>query len=319
MDPTHTYILNIKPTLTTANEIVESKEQMKAWLTANGFPIFLEASLEGDFWPEENEISEAIKELETNNSPLQVYEYSKEKLVGLKNNIELRFGKKIYTCFITDIKTEAWQTGWKDFFSPIYTEHFVVLPPWLEKKDQPEEFQKLQLMVIEPGAAFGTGQHETTYLCLKAVEKYFADNKKQPPIAALDVGTGTGILAIACAYFDSKPIIATDIDQDSLKATETNVLLNKFMTKKADIELELGSIPKSENQFDLILANILKQPLLDLMPDFVKKLNPGGQLILSGFLSDNVEELKDCAMQNQLSYVSHQLKNNWACLVVQKS
>src|SRR5690606_19974632 len=129
-------------------------------------------------------------------------------------------------------------------------------------------------LLIDPGMAFGTGQHETTRLCLREVESLKERGAFKPETKILDLGTGSGILAIGAAKLGAKNIWATDIDPDAVMVAKANAELNQVALNVAP-----GGIPKgSDRMFDIVIANILTVILVKLMPDLARSLKPGGIL-----------------------------------------
>ena len=135
--------------------------------------------------------------------------------------------------------------GWKDSFKPFATKKFYVYPPWEQNK---EELGKIPLEV-EPGMAFGTGQHATTQLCLAQIENLFESKTIE---TVLDVGTGTGILAIAAIKLGAKKLVGTDIDADAVIAAKENAVRNE-----CSFEVFQDSVPADTNSYDFVIANIL--------------------------------------------------------------
>lgn len=184
----------------------------------------------------------------------------------------------------TGVLQEAdWLSEWKKHWKPTRTGRFVIAPPW---EDIPES-QDLVIR-IEPNMAFGTGTHETTRLCLASIEKNYFPNE-----TFLDVGTGTGILAIAAAMLAlAKPdterksatvpaILACDTDADSVKIASENAALNRI---DEYIEFREGSIDSRVPRFDFVCANLTADVILPLLPQLLSKT--GRFLVLSGILAE---------------------------------
>jgi ribosomal protein L11 methyltransferase len=190
-----------------------------------------------------------------------------------------------------EIENADWLAEWKKHWRPTETARFIIAPTW-EKFDAPPG--KIVIR-IEPSMAFGTGTHETTQLCLKAIEKNYRDGK-----TFLDVGTGTGILAIAAAKFqisDSKfQILGCDTDADSIKIARENAELNAA----DEIEFYVGSIDEKTPRFDFVCANLTIDVIVPLLPLLVEKSKR--ILVLSGILKEQenqiVEELRKLQITN---------------------
>ena len=177
------------------------------------------------------------------------------------------------------IPEQDWNESWKKGFLPIDVgERFTILPPWEKMHDG-----RINL-VIDPGMAFGTGHHETTRSCLVLMDAYADAGAKE---RFLDLGTGTGLLALAASKLGFRSVIAVDTDPLSIEAAKQNIELNHA----ADIELFRGSIADVEGPFDIIAANIISGALVRLAPDIASCLSPAGIAILSGILAEQANEV----------------------------
>ena len=173
-----------------------------------------------------------------------------------------------------------WASAWKEYFTPIHVGDFLIVPPWLaQDKENPKHEH---LIIIEPKSAFGTGHHASTVLCLNAISTLHAEGKLQAGQEFLDLGTGTGILGIACTKYGLKGY-GLDIETLAVSNALENNELNTVDTKQFPVEL--GSIDKAQGkQYDIVIANILAAPLRDMAQEIIACVKPGGCLILSGFL-----------------------------------
>ncbi|HEY6230962.1 MAG TPA: 50S ribosomal protein L11 methyltransferase [Pyrinomonadaceae bacterium] len=205
---------------------------------------------------------------------------------------------------LREVVDEDWLGEWKKSWQPVEVgERFIVAPPW---SDIPEDQNRL-VVRIEPGMAFGTGTHETTRLCLAAVEKYFRGG------SFLDVGTGTGILAIAAAkLFPGANIEACDTDADAIVIAKENARLNGV---DQNIRFRTGSIEETTASADLVCANLTADVIVGLLPSLLSVTC--GNLILSGILETQVEEVKDRLRECGVSTVIEQMQaGEWLALVV---
>jgi ribosomal protein L11 methyltransferase len=177
------------------------------------------------------------------------------------------------------IPEQDWNESWKKGFLPIDVgQRFTILPPW-EKR-----YESRINLVIDPGMAFGTGHHETTRSCLVLMEKY---SDASPKGRFLDLGTGTGLLAIAASKLGFREVVAVDTDPLSIEAVQLNMKLNHV----ANIELLEGSIANVDGGFDVIAANIISGVLVRFAPDIASRLSPAGRAILSGILAEQADEV----------------------------
>ena len=291
---------------------VAAKQILMTWFRQEGVTSFVEGALDDvDQLQSANEdlSQRPVKEIESN-SPLYIYSYDKDYLEGLKIKLLSQINPGILQCFVGSMTTKSWQLDWQKNFEPVVSERFVVLAPWHDRKN----FQDKEHVIIEPGLAFGTGQHETTQLCLEAIEKL-----ELPIRSVLDVGTGSGVLAIAAEKTFSCPVDAIDIDRDAVIASQKNANINNcshiniwqdgvpFASKKSDV-----------STYDLILANILCPVLLEMLPHLFRLLTPGGKLVMSGVLSDEQEILLEKAVSVGLKFVAVEQRNAWIAAYFEK-
>ncbi len=188
----------------------------------------------------------------------------------------------------SEIENQEWAEAWKQYFTPVKAERFLVLPSW--EKGNSLDDQSLTPIYIEPKSAFGTGHHATTALCLHLIDSLKTQNKVSEDQIFLDLGCGTGILGIAAHSFGLKGL-CTDIDPIAIENTKENLVLNDINN---GIDLALGSIEVAKNfykdtKYDIIIANILAEPLKFLAQDIMAELNDKSYLILSGILSSQAD------------------------------
>ena len=201
-----------------------------------------------------------------------------------------------------EVADQDWLGEWKKNWQPVKTGRFIVAPPW---SDIPEASEQVVIR-IEPGMAFGTGTHETTRLCLMAIEKYFAGG------SFLDVGTGTGILAIAAAkLFPGARIEAIDTDALAVEIAAENARLNNV----ANVELRVGTVDETTASADFVCANLTAEVISSILPQLLGATC--GRLILSGILEVQLEALR---ARLQESGVSEPLEimsdGEWVALIV---
>lgn len=189
-------------------------------------------------------------------------------------------------CRRSKIVQADWTNAWKEYFTPIEVGDFVILPPWLEESY--ENIKNLHPIVIEPKSAFGTGHHASTVLCLKAITTLYHEGKIKAGQRFLDLGTGTGILGIACTKYG---LTGYGLDIESLAVD--NAKENCGINKVQNFPIELGSIDKAKGEkFDVVIANILAGPLREMAEDIMAAVNDSHVLILSGFLGTQVADLE---------------------------
>jgi len=204
---------------------------------------------------------------------------------------------------VREVENRDWLEEWKRNWQPVEVGRFLIAPPWSEI----EYIHDRVVIRIEPGMAFGTGTHETTRLCLSAIEEYFGRG------SFLDVGTGTGILAIAAAkLFSSARIEACDTDAEAIAIARENAAANNVSER---IEFRAGSVDQSTASFDLVCANLTADLILALLPELLNVTC--GHLILSGILNEQSEAIAARLHDHGISSDWEIMQDgDWACFVV---
>ena len=228
---------------------------------------------------------------------------------------------RIYSCpdealqlSLTEFGDHDWLTEWKANWQPVAVGRFIIAPPWLSEPPAVVGGPGSDhvLIRINPGMAFGTGTHETTRLCLKAIERHFQGG------SLLDVGTGTGILAIAAAkmcrlHGESAPtaIIACDIDADAIDIAKQNAEVNGVLN---EIDFRVGSIDENTESADLVCANLTAPVIVDLLPALLGAAC--GRLVFSGILAEQLEMVK--ARLLELAVVDFEIDQDgeWIALTI---
>ena len=202
---------------------------------------------------------------------------------------------------------EGWQDRWKQWFVPVeISPRLVVTPPWHADKVVADGAPGVRLIVIEPGMAFGTGQHETTWLCLEGIDA-LADAGALPP-SVLDVGSGTGVLAIGAALFGAARVHGVDNDPVAVKAARVNAQDNGLGERATFAGTPIAEV---EGLWDLVIANIMTHVLLSMQGDLVARVAPGGMLMLSGILREQEEEILEAFTAHGLSHVRTATRGGW--------
>jgi len=205
---------------------------------------------------------------------------------------------------VREVADEDWLGEWKKSWQPVEVgERFIVAPPWSEISDNHNRI----VIRIEPGMAFGTGTHETTRLCLAAIERYFAGG------SFLDVGTGTGILAIAAAkLFPGAHIEACDTDADAIAIAIENAQLNGVRER---IHFRVGTIEETAGSADFVCANLTADVIIPLLPALVSITC--GHLVLSGILDTQAEAVEERLRECGLSELCKTMQDGeWIALVL---
>jgi len=249
----------------------------------------------------------------------------------------LRDALRIYGCRddealqlnVTEFADHDWLAEWKANWQPVVVGRFLIAPPWLSEPGAVATGPLIDsashdplantrgtdtvLVRINPGMAFGTGTHETTRLCLKAIQNHFQGG------SFLDVGTGTGILAIAAAKMCRKSdreggppvIVACDTDADAIEIAKQNAALNSVLDR---IEFRAGSVDESTASADLVCANLTAPVIVDLLPALLGVAC--GRLVLSGILDSQIEMVK--ARLLELAVIDFEIDQDgeWIAIVI---
>lgn len=208
------------------------------------------------------------------------------------------------------LEDDDWASGWQQHFPPFQVgDRLVIHPSWIAWEPTGDQV----VLTLDPGQAFGTGTHATTALCLDALARCCAGPK--PPIDILDVGTGSGILAMAGAALGANRVLACDIDADACRVAEENVRINRL-----DEQVMIATAPLEEipGDFDLVLANILAAENIRLGQLLVAHLKPGGHLVLSGILIEQEEQVTTAFAAYPLTLRAIDHRDEWTCIVYQR-
>ncbi|HEX2271529.1 MAG TPA: 50S ribosomal protein L11 methyltransferase, partial [Pyrinomonadaceae bacterium] len=199
---------------------------------------------------------------------------------------------------LREVENRDWLEEWKKSWQPVEVGRFIIAPPWTKLGDGARD--KITIR-IEPGMAFGTGTHETTRLCLQAIEKHFAGG------SFLDIGTGTGILAIAAAkMFPDARVQACDTDAEAIEIARTNAQANDV-----NIEFRVGSVEETTPSADLVCANLTADVIQQILPTLLGVTC--GKLILSGILETQIEPIVEALNRSE---VEIEQDGEWIAIIV---
>jgi ribosomal protein L11 methyltransferase len=229
-------------------------------------------------------------------------EFENENLVK-----ELSFDDFSFSYTRTEIPKTNWNEEWEKNFNPVYVDDLVCIRAHFHPKSDSVKYD----IIITPKMSFGTGHHDTTWLVSKTL---FELNFKNTSV--LDMGCGTGILAILAKQLGATKLLGIDIDDWSIENSIENAAINNA----SDIEFKKGdaSILPTLPTFDVVLANINKNVLKKDMSSYFKCLKPSGFLLLSGFFTADVEELKTLAESIGFTFENSYQKNEWAVIKLKK-
>jgi ribosomal protein L11 methyltransferase len=211
-----------------------------------------------------------------------------------------------------------WINNWKQYFHKFYVENVLVIPSWETMDDEDEKKAEIVLH-IDPGTAFGTGMHETTQLCIKALKKYMTKDAE-----ILDVGTGSGVLSILAKKFGAGHAVGTDLDPCSEPAVADNKKANGI--KEEDFDLIIGNIIDDESvqnkvgkeKYDIVVANILPYVLVPLTPIVPGLLKKGGIYITSGIIEAKEDVVRKAHEEAGLEVIEIGKQGEWVSVISRK-
>jgi ribosomal protein L11 methyltransferase len=256
-------------------------------ITAEGFRFYAEADLPGPDW--EERLQPLLEDFR-------------------KLNPGTDRGIQVHT---QELIEEDWADRWKVHFKPLRVgSHFVICPTWETFDPEAQD----RVIWMDPGRAFGTGHHETTRLCLEWLEDWSHAHPVQTS-SLLDLGTGSGILAMAGAMLGFGRIVGVDNDGEALEVARENLTVNGLSER---IRLMVGSLADFEDVFDVVVANIQAGPLVAMAQPLATRLQPGGMLVLSGILIEQEEHVQSAFQATGLRPVERRADGEWCLLAFQR-
>lgn len=236
----------------------------------------------------------------------------KEELEGLKSFMEIGEG----SIEVAETEDIDWINNWKQYFHQFCIDDLLVIPSWEEVR---EEDKGKKILHIDPGTAFGTGMHETTQLCIRQLKKHITQDTQ-----LLDVGTGSGILAIIALMYGIRHAVGTDLDPCALEAVRENREANGIASK--DFDMMIGNLITEQevrdrvgyNRYDIVVANILADVLVPLTPIVLAHLKEGGIYITSGIIDDKEQTVAEAvkAAGMEILEITHQ--GEWVSVTARK-
>lgn len=242
----------------------------------------------------------------------EIVNHVKEELDGIRMFMDIGEG----TMTVDETEDIDWINNWKQYFHQFYIDDLLVIPSWEKVK---EEDKGKMVLHIDPGTAFGTGMHETTQLCIRQLKKYVT-----PETVLLDVGCGSGILAILALMFGAKKAKGTDLDPCAIEATRENMEANNISPE--DFEVMIGNIITDKEVqaaagyevYDIVVANILADVLVPLTPVIVNQLKKGGIYITSGIIDDKEETVVGAVRAAGLEVLEVTYQGEWVSVTARK-
>lgn len=229
-------------------------------------------------------------------NPTESTEYITERLNALNIPFEL--------CEI-DISEEQWENNWKQFFKCTEIgDRLCICPSW----ESYDNVSGRVVLNIDPGAAFGTGTHATTSMCLEALEKLVTPN-----MTVLDIGSGSGILSIASVLLGAKDVVGVDIDPVAVKVAKENAALNGVSEKAKYI---LGNLDEEvKDTYDIVVANIVADAIIALSSSAKKRMNKNGYFLCSGIIDIRADEVEASLINRGYKIVNKMVNNNWVAFL----
>lgn len=214
---------------------------------------------------------------------------------------------KDYIVTSTTVREEDWANNWKKYYKPTRVgERFLIRPLWEDYTAKEGEI----VISMDPGMAFGTGTHETTRMCLEALERYIRKDTR-----VLDIGTGSGILAIGASLLGAREVVGVDLDPVAVASAKENVSYNDLDNVQI---LEGNLMEVVEGEADIIVANIIAEIIVVLIDDVHKKLQDGGVFISSGIIKDKEELVTRKLLDSGFFVKETNYQGEWVCIVAIK-
>ncbi|EUJ33345.1 ribosomal protein L11 methyltransferase [Listeria floridensis FSL S10-1187] len=260
-------------------------------------------ALSREDYPEDGVIVKAYF-LKTNEFLQQIPEME----LGLRNLSEFDIPLGNFKFFVNDVNDEDWATAWKKYYHPVQiTDHITVAPTWEEYTPRADEL----VIELDPGMAFGTGTHPTTQLSMRALSEFLKKGDR-----VIDVGTGSGVLAILSAKLGAHSVLALDLDEVAVRAARENVEQNQVANL---VELRQNDLLNGINQeADLIVANILAEVILLFPKDVHRLLKPGGIFIASGIIEGKAEDVREALIEASLTVLETRQQGDWGAIIAKR-
>lgn len=221
------------------------------------------------------------------------------------------------TIVMSETEDKDWINNWKQYFKPFTVDDILIKPTW---EEIPEEHKDKLLIQIDPGTAFGTGQHETTQLCIRQLRRYLT-----PESEILDVGTGSGILGITALKLGAKHVFGTDLDENAITAVKENLEANQIGEEQ--FKVVQGNIIDDKavqdevgyECYDIVVANILADVIIMLQKEIPVHLKKGGIFITSGIINTKEREVKEALACNEaLEIVETTYQGEWVSITARR-
>ena len=233
-----------------------------------------------------------------------IFYFDTKKKSLIKDLISNHFSQ--YQFNLEDIKYQDWHTSYEKHFKPIkINQDLIIIPPWYKINNT----QNIDYIKIMPGMAFGTGNHDTTQLIITSLIDYINLNDR-----VLDLGSGSGILSIAALKFGASNVTAVEYDEDCKDNFYENMKLNKI-TQNYSLSIQ-DVLSYKDYDYDLIVANINKNVILDLLPNIAKLRKNKSIIILSGLLAADRDDILNLVNKLNFNILAEQKQGEWICFII---
>ena len=232
--------------------------------------------------------------------------YHEPRWSEIEQDVQQRFreSEAAFDAEVTRFEQENWNRQWEESIQPIaVSERFMIAPSW----NQPERAEGKIVLTIDPKMSFGTGYHATTRLMLRLLERSVREGD-----SVLDMGSGTGVLAIAAVKLGAGSAFGVDTDEWSCANAEENAARNDVA---AQLRFAQGSIELVDDAYDVILSNVTKIDNLQMLPRYGEVLKPGGRLMLSGFYHEDVSEVETALQSIGFQVTAERREDEWSAIL----
>ena len=237
----------------------------------------------------------------------EAMDYIKQRLDEIGEFLDVGKGFDSYK-YVDD---EDWANNWKRYYQEFkLSDRIVICPSWIEEGDEELEKDAIKI-ILDPGSAFGTGTHETTSMCAEILDRVI-----KPDTSVLDLGTGSGILAIIASKLGAKSVDAVDIDSMAVRVAEENTAINSC----SNIDCYTGELKSVKNApYDLIVANIIADVIAEIAVDIPADLADDGVLVCSGIINTKKERVIEALEKAGMKIIGEESKNDWMAYICKKA
>ena len=256
-------------------------------------------------------VDESILNADKETVRVSIFVPEEKNLFEYRSHLEERFSALGIDASISTegMREEDWSESWKQYYKPILLGKVTIVPAWEDYAAREGEV----VIKMDPGMAFGTGTHETTRLVMKMMQDEIVGGER-----VLDVGTGSGILSICASKLGAKECFAYDIDPVAVTVAKENAERDGCTNITVGVSDLLKNVNKDE-KYDFVVANIVAEIIIRMLPDIGKYMKPGAPLILSGIISQYRDDVLRAAAELGYKLVREERENDWVALMVKRA